>query len=196
MIFFEPWHDLRRQNPAGDLRARLSYATPPSDHIPLGALCVWSARNPGSILRQNVNLAKLFLNLLDALGAERVRMTVLPARYGPPAVFTRYDRNGNPRSTIVKRPQLFRKNPNQISVRNLAHYFELRSTVAISREQASFRSTPAFLSASARSDPGGRFCASSSALSAAILDSDFIGRLRQSLVPIATASFLQISGSI
>jgi hypothetical protein len=66
-----------------------------------------------------------------------------------------------------------------------AHYFELRSTVAISREQASFRSTPAFLSASARSDPGGRFCASSSALSAAILHSDFIGGLRQSLVPIA-----------
>jgi hypothetical protein len=111
-------------------------------------------------------------------------MTVLPARYGPPAVFTWYDRNGN-RSTVVKRPQLFRKNPNQISVRNLAHYFELRSTVAISREQASFRSTPAFLSASARSNPGGRFCASSSALSAAILHSDFIGGLRQSLVPIA-----------
>jgi hypothetical protein len=105
-------------------------------------------------------------------------MTVLPARYGPPAVFTWYDRNGN-RSTVVKRPQLFRKNPNQISVRNLAHYFELRSTVAISREQASFRS------ASARSIPGGRFCASSSALSAAILHSDFIGGLRQSLVPIA-----------
>jgi hypothetical protein len=71
------------------------------------------------------------------------------------------------------------------SSESIAHYFELRSTVAISREQASFRSTPAFLSASARSDPGGRFCASSSALSAAILHSDFIGGLRESLVPIA-----------
>ena len=34
-----------------------------------------------SILRQNVNLAKLPLDLLYTLGAERVRMTVPPARY-------------------------------------------------------------------------------------------------------------------
>src|SRR4030088_2692458 len=72
-----------------------------------------------SILRQNVNLAKLLLNPLDALGAERVRTTVLPARYGPPAVFSRYDRNGNGRCAVATRPQLFRKNPNQISARNL-----------------------------------------------------------------------------
>jgi hypothetical protein len=62
-----------------------------------------------SILRQNVNLAKLLLNPLDALGAERVRTTVLPARYGPPAVFSRYDRNGNGRCAVATRPQLFRK---------------------------------------------------------------------------------------
>jgi hypothetical protein len=72
-----------------------------------------------SILRQNVNLAKLLLNPLDALGAERVRTTVLPARYGPPAVFSRYDRNGNGRCAVATRPQLFRKNSNQISARNL-----------------------------------------------------------------------------
>jgi hypothetical protein len=49
------------------------------------------------ILCQNVDLAKPFLNLLDALGAARVRVTVLPARYGRPKVFTRYYPNENAR---------------------------------------------------------------------------------------------------
>jgi hypothetical protein len=74
----------------------------------------------GSILSQNVNLAELFLNLLYTLGAERVRMTVIPARYGPPAILAGYNRNGKGRRAVAKRPQLFRKNPNQISARNLS----------------------------------------------------------------------------
>jgi hypothetical protein len=100
---------------------------PPKAHSPqhsratTRADLTWSKApvTQGSILRQNVNLAKLFLNLLDTLGAERVRMTVLPACYVPPSVFTRYDRNGNGRCAVAKRPQLFRENPNQISARNL-----------------------------------------------------------------------------
>ena len=47
-------------------------------------------------------------------------MTVAPARYGPPAIFTWYDRNGNVWCAVAKRPQLFHKNPNQISARNLS----------------------------------------------------------------------------
>jgi hypothetical protein len=37
-FFFEPWLASCRHNLAGDLRAQLPYATPPSDHIPLGGV--------------------------------------------------------------------------------------------------------------------------------------------------------------
>src|ERR1700737_135772 len=41
----------------------------------------------GSILRQHVNLAKLSLNLLYALGAARVVIGVVPARFSVPPPF-------------------------------------------------------------------------------------------------------------
>jgi hypothetical protein len=47
------------------------------------------------ILGQNVKLAKLPLNVLYTLGAERVGITVPPALYGTPAIVTGHDRNGN-----------------------------------------------------------------------------------------------------
>jgi hypothetical protein len=77
-------------------------------------------RQPGSIFSQNVNTPKLLLNLLDAPGAEGMSDNILAACNGPPAVFTRYDRNRNGRCAVFKRPQLFRKDPTQISVRNLS----------------------------------------------------------------------------
>ena len=46
-----------------------------------------------SILRQNVNLAKFLLNLLYTLGAARVVIAVVPARYSGPATFIWHDRN-------------------------------------------------------------------------------------------------------
>jgi hypothetical protein len=103
---------------AGDCAVRINANA--IKHHQLGGVVRLRRPYPGSILRQNVNLAELFLNLLDTLGAERVRMTVIPARYGPPAILAGYDRNGKGRRAVAKRPQLFRKNPNQISARNLS----------------------------------------------------------------------------
>jgi hypothetical protein len=60
------------------------------------------AREPKSIIRQNVNLAKLPLNLLYTLGAARVGIAVPPARYGRPTIFIWHDRNGNWRCAFVK----------------------------------------------------------------------------------------------
>jgi hypothetical protein len=64
---------------------------PMADQQAIGAIA-WPLR---LVLRQNVNLAKLPLDLLYTFGAERVRMTVPPARYRAPAILTWYDRNGN-----------------------------------------------------------------------------------------------------
>src|SRR5712672_562442 len=66
----EPWHDLGRQNLAGDLSDQHGYTTPPSDHIPLGrvVLCMmcrhyqdanWGDRGPRPRGRNRV--AKLML---------------------------------------------------------------------------------------------------------------------------------------
>jgi hypothetical protein len=52
-----------------------------------------SRQTQGSILRQNVNLAKFPLNLLYMLGAARVVIAVVPARYSGPATFIWHDRN-------------------------------------------------------------------------------------------------------
>jgi hypothetical protein len=65
-----------------------SFISNPAKTAPIA----WPLR---SILRQNVNLAKLPLDLLYTLGAERVCMIAPPARYRAPAILTWYDRNGN-----------------------------------------------------------------------------------------------------
>jgi hypothetical protein len=47
----------------------------------------------GSILGQDVDFAKLFLNLLDSLDAIRVSFSDIMGRQGRPAPIARYDRN-------------------------------------------------------------------------------------------------------
>ena len=91
----------------------------PRANWPLAMQSLHRARPPGLILGQNVKLAKLALNLLDTFDAARVGHAVPPACYGRPTIFIWHDGNGNWRCAFIKRSQLFRKNPNQISARNL-----------------------------------------------------------------------------
>jgi hypothetical protein len=58
------------------------------------------------VARQNVNLAKFPLNLLYTLGAARIVIAVVPARYSGPAIFSWHDRNGNCGCAVAKRLQL------------------------------------------------------------------------------------------
>ena len=64
-----------------------------------------------SLLFQNVNLAKLFLNLFDVFGATGMSGQILLARYRHPAASSRYDRYCNP-PAVLKGLQFFRKSPN------------------------------------------------------------------------------------
>src|ERR1700737_3250398 len=61
---------------------------------------------PKSILRQNVNLAKLFLYLLDAPVAAGMLTSSPCAHYGRPAILAGHDRNVCTRRALVERPSL------------------------------------------------------------------------------------------
>jgi hypothetical protein len=64
-----------------------------------------------SLLFQNVNLAKLFLNLFDVFGATGMSGQILLARYRHPAASSRYDRYCN-LPAVLKGLKFFRKSPN------------------------------------------------------------------------------------
>jgi hypothetical protein len=62
------------------------------------------AGQPESILRQNVNLAKLFLNLLDAALAAGTSTSFPCAHYRRPAILAGHDRNVRAGSALIERP--------------------------------------------------------------------------------------------